>query len=149
MPRISHESARACLDFPVQHGSKNAKRRESGGHCQRIPRERPRLVHRPRRRHALHEIATTAVRRGGKSTADDLAQRDQVGAHAKALTRSAGGNAKAGHDLVEDEQRTRGVARRPQGTKELEVGRNEAAVADHGLDDDGSQAITVDGRHLA
>ena len=77
----------------------------------------------------------------GQAAADDFAQRDQIGIERVELAGAAESNAKAGHDLVDDEQR---AVLRGEGAQTGEIagrGRNAAGVADDGLDDDGGNGI--------
>ena len=57
------------------------------------------------------------------------------------LLRPAAGDAEAGDHLVEDEQRARRVAERPQRLEEAGLGRDDAHVPGHGLDEDAGQTL--------
>ena len=75
------------------------------GHGERIAAECSGLVDRAERREVVHDVGSSAEGSAGQAAADDLAQRGQVGRDAVDLLRAAEGDAEAGHDFVEDEQR--------------------------------------------
>ena len=87
-----------------------AQRGEAAGGRDRVARQRAGLVDRAERRELLHHRALAAERRQRHAAADDLAEHAQVGREAGDVAgvealRAAERDAKAGHHLVEDEQR--------------------------------------------
>jgi hypothetical protein len=72
----------------------------------------------------------------GHAAADDLAETDEVRGDAVAGVRAAEGDAKARHDLVEDQQRAVLAAQRAQPLEVARSRRDAAHVAGDRLDDD-------------
>ncbi len=119
------------------------QRRQARRHCNRVARERPRLIDRPGRGDHVHEVGAAAVSPDGQPAADDLAERRQIGPDAVKLLRPAARGAETGHDLVEDQQRAvrRGDLAKPG---EESVGRRDHAhVPGDRLDNDGGDPRTV------
>ncbi len=54
--------------------------------------------------HHVHDVIASGHGAAGKPAGDDLGKGGQVGLYAQPLLRAAGGQAKAGDDLVEDQQ---------------------------------------------
>ena len=79
--------------------------RDAGGHGQRIAAERSGLVDGAERRKHVHEAELAAEDADGQAAADNLAQRHEVGIERVKLARAAEGDAEAGHDFIDDEQR--------------------------------------------
>ena len=95
------------LVHPGIHGGiRGAECGEPGRHGERIAAERSGLVHRPERGESVHDLGATAERREREPSADDLAERDEVGHVVFPLEPppSAGADPEAGQHLVEDEQ---------------------------------------------
>ena len=63
--------------------------------------------------------------------------------HAETLLRAAGGDAKAGHHLIEDQQGAVLVTQLAQRGMEIGIGSDEPDVAEERLDDDGRDLILV------
>ena len=95
---------------PPQHG-------EPGRGRQRVPGQRPGLVHVADGGEALHHVRPAAERRERKSAADDLPEDGQIRRHAVALLGTAARDAEAGDHLVEDEERARRVAEHDAGPR--------------------------------
>ena len=60
-----------------------------------------------------------------------------------AAARTAAGNAEAGDDLVEHEQRSRSVGEEAQRFEKARLGRDDPHVSGNGLDDDRGEALAV------
>ncbi len=91
----------------------------------------------------LHDLARPDDGRDGVPAADDLAERRQVGPDAVECLDPARPEAEARDDLVEDEE---DAALGRQAAGQLEVllrGRDEAADAEEGLDDEAGDAVAV------
>src|SRR5437588_3501738 len=82
---------------PAQYG-------KSGGGCQRIAGERPRLVDVPARGKAIHDLGASAERCQRQPAADDLAEDREIRDDTEALLRSAARDAETRDHLVEDEE---------------------------------------------
>src|SRR5207244_1262324 len=114
---------------------------ETGGHGEGIAAERAGLIDGAEGRDQVHDLRRPAVGADGEAAADDLAERGEVGRDVEALLRAAEGEAEAGHDLVEDEERAvvlRDLAQEPQVAS---GGRDTAHIADYRLDDDAGDVI--------
>jgi hypothetical protein len=94
------------------------------------------LVDRALRRDERHEVRAPAVRPHRQPAADDLAEHREVGRDAVARLRAAVGNAEAGDDLVEHEERTVPGGRRAQARQVTGRRRHDSNVRCHRLDDD-------------
>ncbi len=112
----------------LEHGS-------SGGRGERIPRQRSGLVDGPGRCEHREHVRATAERPDRQAAADHLAEAPEVGAHPGPGGRAALAEPEAGDHLVEDEQRARRVAGRPQPVEEGVRWRHEAHVRRDRLDD--------------
>ena len=66
---------RAHDSVPDVRLGERSKRLDPGGHRERVPRERPRLVNGSGGRDQLHDLAPAAIRTDGKPAADHLAER--------------------------------------------------------------------------
>ena len=99
------------------------ERGAAGGDRERVAAQRARLVDVAGRRDPLHQRRRAAEGRGRQAAADDLAHHGQVGQDARELLRAARGDAEAGDDLVEDEQR---VVARAEVAQQLEEARARA-----------------------
>ena len=97
----------------------------------------------PDRSQLLHDVGASTEGRQRQPAAHDLPEHGQVGRDAVELLRAAAGDAEAGDDLVEDEQRTGRVAERAQDLEEAWVGRDDSHVPGDGLDDDRRQPLAV------
>ena len=115
--------------------AQQTQRRHASGHGQWIARQRARLVDGPDGRDLLHDLAATAVCADRQTPADDLAQAGQIRCDAEAFLRPTQRNAKAGDDLVEDQERPLLACHGAQMLEESGLGRNHTHVARHGLDD--------------
>ena len=78
------------------------QRRLRGGHHERVAVERALLAHAPVG-DQLGELVGHADRAAGEPAADRLGEADDVGRDAEQLGRAAGGDGRAGLDLVEDQ----------------------------------------------
>ena len=107
---------------------------QSRGHGQRIARERARLVHRPQRRDQVHDLGFATVGAYGQAAADDLSQSSKVGLNAKERLRATVTQTKAGHDLIENQQRFCARGNFAQGLQITRRRRHAAHVAHHRLD---------------
>ena len=112
-----------------------AQRREAGGHCDRIARQRARLVDGAERRDVLHDLAAATEGTHRHAAADDLAERRQVGPDAVECLGAALRNAEPGHHLVEDQHGAVLRALLAQSLEEAGHGRDAIHVACHRLDD--------------
>ena len=74
-----------------------------GGHHERVAVERALLAH-AAVGHELGELVGHADRAAGQAAADRLGQAHDVGRDAVQLGRAAGGDGRAGLDLVEDQR---------------------------------------------
>jgi hypothetical protein len=116
------------LGDEIEHG-------DAGGHRQRVPGERPRLVDRTIRRHLPHDVGAASVRAHRQPSADHLAQARQIGIDPEPLLRAAARDAKAGHHLVADEEPSRAPRLLAQRLEETWTRQQHAHVAHHRLDD--------------
>src|SRR5690606_1759071 len=94
-----------ALEPLVQLGAEERERREGGGDRKRVSAQRSRLVHGAERRNLLHDVAASTVDGQGHPSADDLPQAGQVWGESVQSLGTGGGQAAAGHDLVEDAER--------------------------------------------
>ena len=83
----------------------SCERGDAGGGGQRIAAQRAGLKDFAGRQHVVHDVGPAAVGADRQAAADDLAQRGQIGRDAEQRLGAAIGHAKAGHHLVEDQQR--------------------------------------------
>ena len=102
---------------------------------QRIAGQRSGLIDRTGGRHLRHQIRPAAVGADRQPATDHLAQRDQVGSHAKTRLGATQRNPKAGHHLVENQQRTVPVAHPAQAFQKPRLRQHAAHIARHRLDD--------------
>src|SRR5690606_25911999 len=98
-------------------------------HGHRVPRESSSLIDGSGGGDLVHEVSASAVGTDWQSAADHLPQRRQIRCHAVPLLRPPGGDAEAGHDLIEDQQRAVLVGDRPKALEEAVGRRNEAGVS--------------------
>ena len=80
-PASSPISARVAVEREVHLGPGVAQRRQPRGHGDRVPRQRPGLVHRPGRGERRHHLGPAAERRRRQPAAHDLAECEQVRVH--------------------------------------------------------------------
>ena len=118
----------------LQHG-------KTRSHGHRITRQRTRLVDRARRRHLLHEVATTAIGTHRHAAADDLAEAGEVGGNAVVSLRTTQGHAEAGHHLVEDQQHAMLAAQLAQCLEIARLRRDAVHVACDRLDDEAGDVL--------
>ena len=96
-----------------------------------------------RGRDETHDVATTAIRAEGQAATDDFAERGEIRRDAEKFLRAAVREAKARHDFVEDEQRARFVGDRAKALQIAFFRRDEAHVADNGLENHRSDFVTA------
>ena len=116
---------------------------DARGGGERISGQGPGLVHVPARCEAIHDLGSAAERGQRQPAADDLPEDGEVRHDAEQFLRAASGNAEAGDDLVEHEQRSRCVAEAAKRLEEAGLGRDDAHVPRNGLDDDRGEALAV------
>ena len=122
--------------------------RETGCHGDRIAGQGAGLIDGAERREALHHVTASAKGSKRHAAADHLSQGGQVGGHPEQPLGAARAHAKAGHDLVEDQQRAMAPREVSQGSKECRRGHDQVHVADHRLDDHRRDIGTPDGESL-
>ncbi len=134
----SLEEALARSLDPVPHArlGERAQRLDPSSHRERVPGERPGLIHGAGRCDELHDLAPAAVRADREPAADHLAECRQVGLDAVQRLRAAGMHAEAGHHLVEDQQRAVRGGERAQALEEALLREDETHVPRDRLDDD-------------
>src|SRR6266571_3592718 len=104
------EQGAACVERRVHVGpAELAEGRQASGDGERVPRQRPRLVHGAERSHLAHELPRAAVRADRQPAADDLAEAREVGTDAVERLGPAVRHAESRDDLVEDQERAVGV----------------------------------------
>ena len=91
------------LRVKIRIGVDRGERRDTGGGRERIPAKRARLIDLADGRHRVHNVAPAAVRADREPAPDNLAERREVRRYAVVLLRAPLGDAKAGHDLVENQ----------------------------------------------
>ena len=126
---------RALEPFPDAGLGDRAQRLDPRRHRQRIPGERPRLVHGADRGDELHDLAPSAVGADGQPAPDDLAERGQVGRHPVQRLRASRVDAEPGHHLVEDEESTVRRRQLAEACEEAGLREDETHVAGDGLHD--------------
>mmetsp|Transcript_16779 Transcript_16779/g.47749 ORF Transcript_16779/g.47749 Transcript_16779/m.47749 type:complete len:314 (+) Transcript_16779:108-1049(+) len=119
------------------------ERLDAGCHREGVAAERPRLIHGPGRCDHLHDVLAAAVGPHREAAPDDLAHGRHVGRDAEVLLGPAVGDAEAGHDLVEHQQRAVLRGELAEALQELHGGRDEARVADHRLQNDSRDVIPL------
>ncbi len=119
------------------------QRGDPGGHGQRVAAERAGLVDRPERGEVVHDVGASAEGADREAAADDFAHGGEVGGDAGDFLGAAGGEAEAGHDLIENENAGVGGAGGAEGFKEAGVGQDKPAVGGVGLDDDGGDGVAM------
>ena len=112
------------------------QRGEAGDHRHGISRQRAGLVHGAQWGELLHDVAAAAECADRHAAADDLAQGGEIRTHAIQGLRPAQMHAKAGHDLVENQQRAAAIALASQGLQKIRRREHAVHVARHRLDDD-------------
>ena len=97
--------ARRLQQFPAVDPFEFAKLREPGSHRERISGKRAGLVDRAQRRQLLHDFRAPSKSADGQPTADDLAERREIGLNAKQFLGPAARHPEASHHFIEDQQR--------------------------------------------
>ena len=118
---------------------------EADGHGERVAGERAGLIDWAVWCEEVHDVGAAAEGTDGETAADDLAHGGEVRGDAADFLIAAAGDAEAGHDLVEDEERAVGGG---EGADEFEVagfGEEEPGVGGNGFDDDGGDLVTGGG----
>ena len=105
-------------------------------HRDRIARQRAGLVDRAVRREHRHDFSRAAESAHRHAAADDFADGGQIRFDAEKFLGSAVGDAEAGDDFVEDEQRAFFAGDFPQAFQKARVRRHDAHVPGHRFDDD-------------
>ena len=111
------------------------KRGDARRNRQGVAGQGARLVHGTQRGNLLHDLPSAAVGAHGEAPTDDLAKARQVRRDAVALLGAAIGHPEAGDHLIEDEQGVVAAGELPKPRQEPVLGRNDAHVASHRLDD--------------
>ena len=130
------EGVVVAIGEPVEGG-------QTGGHGHGVAGQGSGLEDPAHRGHVFHDLALAAVAAHGEASADDLAERGQVRGDAESLLRAAGGDAEAGDDLVEDEQRAVLCAQVAQSLKKAVLGQDETHVSGHGFHDDAGDVFAA------
>ena len=136
----------AACEHRVRRFVEQAEHGQARGGGERVPAERPRLVHRAVGREHGHHVRPPAERSQRQPTTYHLAEAREVGRHAVVRLRAARAEPEARDDLVEDQQRAGCVTRVAQALEEAGRGRDEAHVRRHRLHDHARDRV-VDGRH--
>ena len=110
--------------------------RQTGRHRDRIAGQGAGLIDRAERCQLVHDLGAAAEGANRQTAADDLAQGDEIGLHAKAAHRALRADAETGHHLVEDQHGAMLRAVLAQGFEEAGRRRHQIHVARHRLDDD-------------
>jgi len=111
------------------------ERRQACRHRHGIARQRASLVDGAERRQALHDVAPAAERADRHAAADDLSECGQVGANVVQGLGAAAGDAKSGHDFIENQQRAGTIAFLAQSLEEARSGQHAVHVAGDRLHD--------------
>lgn len=125
------------------------QRGDASGHGERVAAESAGLIDGAEGRELIHDLGLAAEGTDGEAAADDFTQRGEVGRDADAFLHATGGDAKAGHDLVENEYAAVGGAELAHQFEVAGVGENESAVGGVGLDDDRGDGLALLGEGSA
>merc|ERR1719313_3215511 len=120
------------------------ERLDAGRHGQGVATESTSLVHGAGGRDLLHDVPAAAVGADGQAAANHFAHGGDVGRHAEVLLGAAVVDAETGHDLVEHQQSAVLRRHRSEALEEFLRGRDEAAVAHHRFQDDGSTFMLLE-----
>ena len=148
MPQSSGELRPFFLKRLVKpRGGQPPQRFDPGAHRQRIARKRSRLVDRAERSHAVHQLSRAAVGRGGQTSADDLAERGEIGLDAIKRLRAAETQAESGDDLVENKQRAVPARNLTQAGEKTRRRRNHTHVCGDRFDDHRGDGVRMRGEN--
>ena len=106
---------------------------DSGSHRQRIPRQRPRLIHRPQRRDQVHNLARPTVSAYRQPTANNLPHRRQIRTNVVQLLRPAEGQTKSRHHFIKNQHRPLALRNQTQRHQVIIGCRNTSHVSHNGL----------------
>ena len=111
---------------------------DPGGHGQRIPRQGPRLIHRPGRRNAGHDVLSAAIGADRQPAADYFAETDQIRLDAETGLGAAERHPEPGHHFIENQQNA--IVRRqfPHFLQIAVLRQHHAHIARHRFDNDRS-----------
>ena len=121
------------------------KTRDAGCHGKRVTTQRSGLVNRPEWRQVIHDIGAPAEGSHGQPTADDFSEAGEVRGDLFPLLHAALRDAKASHDLIENQYRA--VPRRDvaQIAEVAGIRHDKAYVAAVGLDDHAGDLTGIGG----
>ena len=91
----------------------------------------------------VHDFGATAEGADGQAAADDFAESGEIGDDSAEFLVAAAGEAKAGHDFVEDEDGIVSGAEFAEGFEEAWFGEIEASVGGDGFDDDRGDFVST------
>ena len=118
---------------------------DAGGHGEGVSAEGSGLVDGAERGELVHDFGAAAEGSDGESSADDFAQGREVGADLGELLHAAEGDAEAGHNFVEDEERAFAGGDVAEGLEVAGLGQDAAHVSGDGFDDDAGDFVFVGG----
>ena len=112
-------------------------------HRQRIPRKRPRLIHRPQRRHQIHNLLRPAVRAHRQPSANNFPHRRQVRTNVVKFLRSPVSHTKSRHHFIKNQHRPFPLRQQPQPHQIIVRRGNASHVPDHRLHNHASNLVLV------
>ena len=149
--RFAQQARQPCgtrRQFEVHVAVELAQRSEPGGGGDGIARQRASMENGTERREVLHQLASTADRPDRQTTADDFAERGEVGLHAVHGLCATQADTKTGDHFVEHQHRTHAVTLGSQSFEKAWRRRNDAHVGGDGFDDDARHGVVEDGHHV-
>ena len=146
VPQQAGQPLRRAGELGVGRVVEQLERGQPGRRGERVPRQRAGLVHGTQWRDLGHDVRPAPVGADVEATADDLAERAEIGRDVEQALAAAPGDAEAGDDLVDDEQRAHTVALGPEALEEAGLRGDQAHVGRDGLDDHAG-GVLVELRH--
>ena len=136
LPHPLLELRRGLLELRVGRGRQRVEHGDAGGHGERVPRERSRLVDGAVGGDVGHQVGPAAVGPDREPAAEDLPEARQVGPDLEELLRAPLRQAEAGDHLVEEEERALPVGDLPEPLEEARLREDDAHVRGDRLDGD-------------
>ena len=132
---LATELVEAMPFYPAEDYHQDYLRKNPGGYCHGVSRECTCLIYRAGRRDVIHDFGAATIGRQGQAAAHDLTEAGQIRANAIKRLRASIGDAKAGHHLVENEQRAVLRGDSAQFLQEAGFRQDEARIGRIRLDD--------------
>ncbi|RHN71390.1 hypothetical protein MtrunA17_Chr3g0145721 [Medicago truncatula] len=108
----------------------------AGSHCQRVPTQRPSLVHRSSRSHRLHNISPTSICTYWQTPSNDLPQSCYIRSYAKVFLSTSIRQTKSSHNFIKHEKGIVLLGDFAQGTKEIRFRSNETRISNNRFEED-------------